>query len=787
MARKGFKITGKSTRKGKMTNNQREKSQKLKALVGAGILLVGGGLGIYSIINNSGETQNNGSAYVSTVDNKRDVKLYDEDGEVVDIFLGNDEIINPVISIESGNDELERNQVYVRDDDGNIVKGYMDTSDILQKNITEIKGFFDEEEDVNIGIVSGPNGVFARQNKIVDTNTDDAELLPQGTYILCGIPETSKDNAYTWRKIVYFKDGENVEIAYMVDEYLLDIEDLEQYRKLEVTYDFLNVRQSPTKDVDNKKYKLEQGDFVYVVPNIKGKVDEKNDWIFVAYINRETDEIEFGWIAGADREYDKVYVEEVNESEETTIVDTRVEMIVDTGSVGSVDLKVRQEPGLDAKIKEKLQNGTRVYVMQSSFENIEEVDGFKWIKIFLENGDSGYVALEYLKDKEISQEPELNNPQDTRIEMIVDTSSVGYVNLKLREAPGTDAKIKMNLQDGTRVYTTQRFIDEANQSEEIDGHKWIQIIAEDGTTGTVAYDYIAERENDEEKFDLNTVEYRNVDVFSEGKVEGVLVVDVSPTYVSIGQFKELLKQDTQIPGGKYGNKIQGVMINIGGTGYGVNSGFCIVGKGQKTDAESIEIRKKETRAFITMCEEKGIPYGTYYYSQAINEAETKAEIDYILDVFGELGELKYNVFGIAVDIEEVKGRMGKFANQSQENKSELTDLKQKMMQELRERTGQKVIIYSDRNALDYIIDYRQLTAENRNDIWLVDCSKTHSDSLREMGMIDDIGMRQVALDVSLDGIPIDINYMSLELYKRAIEQCGFNDIKYIEVENDIER
>ena len=383
MARKGFKITGKSTRKGKMTNNQREKSQKLKALVGAGIILVGGGLGIYSIINNSGETQNNGSAYVSTVDNKRDVKLYDEEGEVVDIFLGNDEIINPVISIESGNDELERNQVYVRDDDGYIVKGYMDTSDILQKNITEIKGFFDEEEDVNIGIVSGPNGVFARQNKIVDTNTDDAELLPQGTYVLCGIPETSKDNAYTWRKIVYFKDGENVEIAYMVDEYLLDIEDLEQYRKLEVTYDFLNVRQSPTKDVDNKKYKLEQGDSVYVVPNIKGKVDEKNDWIFVAYINRETDEIEFGWIAGADREYDKVYVEEVNESEETTIVDTRVEMIVDTGSVGSVDLKVRQEPGLDAKIKEKLQNGTRVYVMQSSFENIEEVDGFKWIKIFL--------------------------------------------------------------------------------------------------------------------------------------------------------------------------------------------------------------------------------------------------------------------------------------------------------------------------------------------------------------------------------------------------------------------
>lgn len=779
MARKGFKITGKSTIFGKMINKQREKTQRLKALLATGIVILGIAGGI--IVKKELVAEPNiGTVYVSTVDNTRDVKLYNEDGEVVDTFLGNDEIINPAISIKSGEDELEKSQVYVQDDEGNIVKGYMDTSDISQKNTTKIKGFFNEDEEVNIGIVSAPNGVFARQNKIVDKNTDDAELLPQGTYVLCGIPETSKDNSYTWRKIVYFKDGENAKIAYMVDEYLLDIEDLEQYRKLEVTYDFLNVRQNPTKDVDNKKYKLEQGDLVYVVPNIKGKVDEKNDWIFVAYRNRETDEIEFGWIAGADREYDEVYVEEVNESVEMPIVDSRIEMIVDTSSVDNVDLKYREAPGTDAKIKEKLQHGTRVYVMQSSFEQIKEVDGFKWIKIFLENGDSGYVALEYLKDKEISQEPELNNPQDTRIQMIVDTSSVDYADLKLREAPGTDAKIKMNLQDGTRVYTTQRFIDEANKSEKINGHKWIQVISESGETGYVAMDYIVEAEREVES-GPRTVEYRKMKVPGKGTVDGALILDAQG--LSIGDYEEIFKGNISIPGSYgYGEKIEGVMIKIGATGYAYDE-FSIA-SGQN--------RINWARSLINLCEKYKIPYGTYYYTQAINEEETRKEIEYILGIFDGMGELEYNLLGLAVDVEnsnnEEPCRMLRYARKSEENRQKLTELKIDMMEELIARTGQEVILYSDRHALKSIIDYTKLGPEVFERMWLVNHSDGgHVDDLEKMGVLEESSFWQVEVDEPfIKNKDMDLSIITKERFQELMKN-GDIEIVFDDQARDSER
>ena len=66
------------------------------------------------------------------------------------------------------------------------------------------------------------------------------------------------------------------------------------------------------------------------------------------------------------------------------------------------------------------------------------------------------------------------------------------------------------------------------------------------------------------------------------------------------------------------------------------------------------LAKKEidkARALMSLSEQYQMPFGTYYFTQACTDAKTVAETDFIIDIYDGMGELKYNVFGIAIDIE----------------------------------------------------------------------------------------------------------------------------------------
>lgn len=632
----------------------------------------------------------NESIHVANLRNDKDVEIYDENGNVITTYKGNDSIENPVISLEVVKKNGKKYRVYIADSNGDLKEGYVSGKDIEKSETIEIENFYDEEHNVNIGIVAASNGVYARQNKILEKNAQDAKLLERGTYVICGLPETSNDNSYTWRKIIYF-EGDTPKTAYMADEYLLNIENLEENRKVRVITDILRVRQKPSTETGEVEAKLSRDDCVYVVPNVVGANDDKHDWIYIAYKDAEANEVKLGWIATNDKSRNVNYIEDVEEKVNT-------------------DIK--------------------------------------------------------------TEETVLNEEKDTRIKRIVDTSSASYADLKLREAPGTSSGIKMKLANGTTVYVTERFLEESEDSKEINGHKWIKVILENGDTGYVASEYLIEAEQDKSE-EKKIVPYKTVKMFGEGNIDGVVGIDVAPENMGIGNFEEILKGNLSISTdtavGNLGSKPQFVIIKLGSTGYGDK--FSIVGMNGKTDAESIENRKNLVRAFINKCEEYKIPYGCYYYSQAINEPETLKEIDYIVDIFSGMGNLKYNVLPIAVDIENLEGRMGDFAVESQSNKRKLTMLKQAMMENLRGKLGNDVIIYSDRNAMQSIIDYTLLSEENRDGIWLVDCSSKHSNSLQKMGLTDDIGIRQVKLDVSLSQTAaIDVDFMDLERYKEYINQ-----------------
>ena len=847
-------IKKRTTRKGRMTG------KKMVLRLTAWLLSIGlsasAAVFLIKSIKEYLENKYKGTAYVYNIENDGKLEVRDEFGDVLEIINLEDGIGNLVISTEKiGKYEDEQQPVFVLDDDGNIVSGYIDTSDIERRDVTKIREFFSEDADeVKIGIVSATNGALAQQDKETK-HSDDGELLAQGTYILCGNRETSKDNAYTWRKILYFKDGEIAEGAYIDDNDILNIEDLDGCRKIKVTNEFLRVRRTPNIDVDNVQYQLNQGEIVYQVPNIAEKKDKYYDWIPIVYRNTNTNSFELGWIAGIDRIHGEIYVEQVVSTGESE--DSVINMCVDTSSVGGIDLKIREVPGINSRVIDSCQHGTEISITKESFENPYEVDGFGWGKLV---DREGYVAIEYLREPEKTEEPSieepvLNNPQDTKIEMIVDTSSVGNADLKLREAPGTDAKIKMRLQDGTTVYTTQRFIDEAEKSEVIDGHKWIQVIAENGTTGVVAYDYIVDKRiemivdtssvgnadlklreapgtdakikmrlqdgttvyttqrfiDEAEKSEVidghkwiqviaedgtagvvaydyvvkaergevgaSTVEYREMDIPGKGKVEGVLILD--STELSVGDFEEILKGNLEIPG-KYGKKPAGIIIKIGATGYGDT--FSIATKQDKID---------KARALMNLCERYGMMFGTYYYDQAINKPETDAEIDFILSVYSGMGELQYNRLGLAIDIENGPNgtcRMLKFAKQSSENRQYLTELKKYMMEELRKRTGQEVIIYSNKNELKSIIDYTKLSDSDLERMWLVNPSgEGHVKGLQSMGILQNSSFWQVELDKELPGYGrIDLSVMTKERFQELLRN-GDIEIVFDEPEQESER
>lgn len=624
------------------------------------------------------------SVYTTNVTDEKDVNIYNESGDVIATLTANDDVENIVITSEKPKNKNKQYESIIVSNDGELISGYIDGKDLNLKAVGEIEEFYSSDEKFNIGIVAGTAGVYARENKIVDRNTKNAELLAPYTYVLCGLPETSKDNAYTWRKILYFVNDE-VKTAYMVDDYLLDIENLEKNRKFKVLTD-LRLRNKPSTDDGEIALTLKPEDEIYIVPNVAGKEDEKYSWVQVAYCDPTTKSVELGWVAAIDKENNINYIEEVLVEEDVELEqlqnEVKISRRVDTTSANYADLKLREEPGTKAEILSKLEHGTTVYVTQNDInecENSDKINGFHWIKVTLKNGETGYVASDYLTEPDLSLEAEQN------------------------------------------------------------------------------------------------ITYRNIQIYNEGKRDVVTGIDVAPESVGIGNFEEILKGNISISSNNgtgtirnVGDKPDFVYIKLGATGYGKN--FVIAGKDGNSKA-NLQARIDIAMSFANACEEYGVPYGFYYYSQAINEEETQKEIDYITAALHNTEGLKHHVLPLAVDIEELSGRMALHSSKSYKNKEELTSLKQKMMEELREKLGHEVIIYSDKNALQGIIDYSLLSDKNKEGIWLVDCSPTHSNALQKMEMVDDIAIRQVVLDTTIaPGVSIDVNIMNLEDFKQYTDK-----------------
>lgn len=297
--------------------------------------------------------------------------------------------------------------------------------DQIEKDATQVVKDVDADEFTNVSIVCAENGVYLRQNKIVDRNTDDAVLLPHGTFLLghCET-ETSADNSYNWRQVIYL-DGDSIQFGYIVDEYLLDTE-LSNFEGeiFEVNSEKvpLKLRTDPVVPKENSSSniieEMPHGSRVYLVPNVNSEwydEEKQTQWLYVAYEGSDG-EIKFGWCArsvlvnGQTVCYlDQVVKENIDDDIEPSkenAADNNADdeksmyMRVDTSKDGGVDLKLRKKPDLDSDVVIRLENGTSLIVSVNDWNNQVTEDGYNWVKAVTASGEYGYVASEYLKEKQ---------------------------------------------------------------------------------------------------------------------------------------------------------------------------------------------------------------------------------------------------------------------------------------------------------------------------------------------------------------------------------------------------
>lgn len=681
----------------------KEKVKEQKKRIIAGVIAVLMALGISHMSRGVGS--DDGKIYFRSLINKTSVcTLYDEDGNPL-------EVVDDVSYVANFDDNLEKSEfAAVITGSGKIKLGYIDGTQVENQYI-EVVDDVDLNEFSNVFIVTPRNGVFLRQNKILDHNTDDAKLLSHGTYLLgYGETETSFDNAYNWRKVLYV-NGSDIQFGYVADEFLLNT-DLSKFNG--EVYEVvskkmpLKLRNHPSFPEDgslsNVIDEMPNGSLVCLIPNVNSKYydeEKETDWRYVAY--KGTDgEIKFGWCASsvvlADNRkvsyLSEFCLEDTNLNFDSELVDVNsntknIYMVVDTSSVNYVDLKLRQAPDLDSEIVALLDNGTNIIVNSGDWDNQIMEDSFEWVKVSTSSGKTGYVASKYLKEK---------------------TEDFGYGDYQ-----SDTANIEVN-----------------------------------------------------------------------GSLNGYVGIDCTPAAMKPGLLESILSGENSLCSsrGTSTEKPNFVVIKLGATGYG-----------EHVDVQSIANPNLYIESFnlARLCEEHKIPYSFYYFCSALPQSEEDgkiisseldAENDYIVNSIAEYvanNESTYFMRLVYLDIENHSDRL---RNYNQPEK--LTRMYNQQLSYLDDRfadfyngDGIDVAIYTDHNALGYynnaspIFYYSEIDDRFKEYTWVVNPSAVHSKSFEQNSDEIQPSVYQIRLDC--EAHQCDVNIMEKSKFEALLERMGLSN------------
>lgn len=443
--------------------------------------------------------------------------------------------------------------------------------------------------------------------------------------------------------------------------------------------------------------------------------------------------------------------------------------LVSTMSGSSINL--RENGSENGKVICEIPDGSEVVLLEG-YPSISD-DKHDWFYVAVNTEDGvklGYAcatfyskdngAVHYLKEED---KDEIVEVEEGLVPLKVNTTKDGGVSLKLRSNIGTSSDIISELSNNTTIYTYHKYLLESDNNIDSDGRKWLKVMLVTGEVGYVCYDYVdfkgQKQELDDEVYTLN--------FGNEGQKDGYFGIDVD-YYVDYKAFEKVLQNtyyvEDQEKEFRSNCKPAFVIIKLGATLYSKNY--------EKNDIDFCR-NQENVDKLVNLCEKYEVPYGFYYYSQAITVNEADAEVNFIQNEYNRYKNNTYNVLPIYYDYESdgEDRRLVHYAGNG-ERKDELTNVLNYAMDKLRLETEAEVCLYSSINALDTIFDYNKLEDVNKQNCWFVEWEReAHSNHYANNypEVVENMGLRQISGDKTLGDIQVDFDFINKVYFENILK------------------
>ena len=223
---------------------------------------------------------------------------------------------------------------------------------------------------------------------------------------------------------------------------------------------------------ENIIFQIPDGSVVYALSD-KTEENEGVKWRHIRYTDPKTNEEYTGWASNDFlKEYDIVH------------------KVVNTNTVGGGTLKLRDFPG--GNIIDEIENGTTLdFSLTDYTEIIKTEDDMMWIKVTLDEEQSGYVAYDYLEDYQSDIEPEMPTEEikNTALSNYNVSKNGGIIGIDVSESVTPDILEEMLKSNNTIGNETKsKFYENSADTSEIVGkinYVYIKIGASDVEDGSI--------------------------------------------------------------------------------------------------------------------------------------------------------------------------------------------------------------------------------------------------------------------------------------------------------------
>ena len=485
-------------------------------------------------------------------------------------------------------------------------------------------------------------------------------------------------------------------------------------------------------------------------------------------VNADSEVME-GFYIDKEKSFDvEVPIESIKEWQNIKKNETAVVRVLEHGLE---HLNMRKLPDIESDIITKIPDGVLVQFTEDEADAIKE-GNITWRKVRYvdESGniEEGYVSDYYLEDA------------ITKIVNVAEDVNGGYLNVR-SSANVEDENLIDKITSGKDVFFT---------SSEVTEDGWVKCYYyEDGKLkeGYVSNKYLKNKDDNSNTFEqlvYKTVGFsddrvdeimNNVEINDDGYIVGIDISKMnSEKYVSIledGTFD--ITYDSEIKG-----TTEFTYIKLGATGCQQLLSFT----GLMDNASE----------YIKIATDNNIPYGLYYYSQALDEEEAMIELEEIKSLIEELasrlekeGYTLNPELPLAIDIEsgQYTTNLGKLRD-SRTRYKDVTDAQIALMNGMKKEFGTAIIYTSGQWFFgeDKILDLdKYVSAVGDVDIWLVNPSEYKLDEVEKNIYLDrlnyakevangEIEFFQKAQDADYKDGSVDINCITPELFEKLLRE-----------------